>query len=321
MNKDTIWLIGTGLMAIDYAKVLTALKKDFIVIGRGQTNAIKFKEATGITPILDSMEKIASAVELPNYAINAVGIDALAGVTMQLLQLGIKNILVEKPAVGYANEINELHKLCEEKNANICLAYNRRFYQSTIAAQKIIIEDGGVKSFNFEFTEWSHQIESIKHLKTQAELQNWFLGNSTHVIDLAFYLGGEPDKISSFVSGENEIEWHTKSSNFCGAGISKTGALFSYHANWKAPGRFSVEILTNKHRLIFRPLEKLQIQNIGSVAINMVEGIDYSLDENFKPGLYLQTQAFLENQLSNFCMLNEQHQKMDMYKTMSNYSE
>ena len=27
--------------------------------------------------------------------------------------------------------------------------------------------------------------------------ENWFLGNSTHVVDLAFYLGGKPKQIST----------------------------------------------------------------------------------------------------------------------------
>jgi hypothetical protein len=36
------YIIGTGPMAQDYAEVLTALKKDFTVIGRGAHSAEKF---------------------------------------------------------------------------------------------------------------------------------------------------------------------------------------------------------------------------------------------------------------------------------------
>ncbi len=315
-----IWLIGTGIMAIDYAKVLVALKKEFIVIGRGQINADKFEHETGIKPIVGGIEKaLLNEKEKPEHLINAVGIDALKEVSKILFKSSIKNQLIEKPGVAYANEIYELNDLAKANNINALLAYNRRFYASVLEAKKIIKEDGGVQSFNFEFTEWSHSIEGIKHLKTNAELNNWFLGNSTHVIDMAFFLGGKPKEIKSFFSGKDKIDWHKTSSNFCGAGISENNALFSYHANWTSPGRFSLEILTNKHRLIFRPLEKIQIQNIGSVAINMIENIDYSLDENFKPGLYLQTKAFLENDFQEFCSLDEQATKMEMYKLMSGY--
>ena len=57
--------------------------------------------------------------------------------------------------------------------------------------------------------------------------------------------------------------------------------LFSYQANWNAPGRWGIEILTSQHRLYLRPMEKLQIQNTGSVDISEVE-IDDQLDKEFK---------------------------------------
>lgn len=316
-----IWLIGTGPMAVDYAKVLQGLNLPFTVIGRGSVRAAEFKRKTGIEPVIGGLANYFSeGNKPPEFVINSVGIDMLNESTLLLIKNGCKTILLEKPGIAYASEINEIAKSAKENNATVLLAYNRRFYQSVLTAKHMIEADGGAKSFNFEFTEWSHQIETLKHLKTQAELQNWFLGNSTHVIDLAFFLGGVPDKIATFVSGTNEIEWHNKSSNYCGAGISKSGALFSYHANWKAPGRFSVEILTDKHRFIFRPLEKLQIQNIGSVAINFVEEIDYSLDEQYKPGLYLQTKAFLESKTEQFINIEEQKNLINtFYLPMSGY--
>ncbi len=316
----SILLVGTGPMAIDYAKVLKDLNKEFIVIGRGEKNASAFEAATDIKPVLGGLENYFSTQrEVPEFVINAVGIDKLSEVTLLLLKNGCKKLLIEKPGVAYAGEIDELVSVQKENQAQILLAYNRRFYASVLEAKKIIAEDGGVRSLNFEFTEWSHVIEKIEG-KTKAELENWFLGNSTHVIDLAFYLGGSPKEISTYYSGEKELNWHPASSNYSGAGITKNNALFSYHANWKAPGRFSVEILTNKHRLIFRPLEKLQIQNIGSVAINFVEGIDYSLDEKYKPGLYNQTKLFLENDISEFVNLESQKVMIkEVYLKMCGY--
>ena len=44
-----IWLIGAGGIAEEYAKVLKALGKDFIVIGRGEKSASVFKEHVGET--------------------------------------------------------------------------------------------------------------------------------------------------------------------------------------------------------------------------------------------------------------------------------
>ena len=48
-NKDeAILLVGAGYMAKEYAKVLLAQKKKFIVVGRGEESAKKFKEEIGI---------------------------------------------------------------------------------------------------------------------------------------------------------------------------------------------------------------------------------------------------------------------------------
>jgi len=147
MSKAKIWLVGTGIMAIDYAKVLKALNKEFIVIGRGEKNAVAFKEATGIEPIVGGIEKAITTIkELPDHVINSVGIDKLKEVNEVLFGLGIKNQLIEKPGIAYADEIYELNELATKNKINALLAYNRRFYTAVIEAKKIIKQDGGVQS-------------------------------------------------------------------------------------------------------------------------------------------------------------------------------
>ena len=51
-----IVLIGTGPMALDYAKVLTSLEIKFKVIGRGEESALKFESQTGIKPIIGGID-------------------------------------------------------------------------------------------------------------------------------------------------------------------------------------------------------------------------------------------------------------------------
>ncbi|MDR1045034.1 MAG: hypothetical protein LBP33_07955, partial [Candidatus Adiutrix sp.] len=116
--------------------------------------------------------------------------------------------------------------------------------------------DGGVKSFNFEFTEWEHRV--ITANLPAKTLANWLLCNSSHVIDLAFHLGGRPETWQAFAA--RDCRWCPGYSNYVGAGISESGAGFSYQANWMAPGRWGVEWLTDHRRLILRPLEQLHIQ-------------------------------------------------------------
>ena len=82
--------------------------------------------------------------------------------------------------------MHRIEKLAEANEANVYIAYNRRFYASVLEAKRRIDEDGGLSSFIFEFTEWSHSITNLD--KTKFQLNNWFIGNSTHVIDAAFFL-------------------------------------------------------------------------------------------------------------------------------------
>ena len=42
-----LWLIGSGLMALDYAKIIKALNIEFTVIGRGIKSAQNFEKITG----------------------------------------------------------------------------------------------------------------------------------------------------------------------------------------------------------------------------------------------------------------------------------
>jgi hypothetical protein len=68
-------------------------------------------------------------------------------------------------------------------------------------------------------------------------------------------------------------------------------------------------------------MNKLQIQKIGSVSIEFVDGIDYSLDEKYKPGVYLQTKAFLDGNFDSFCDINEQKNMLEIaYCKMSGYT-
>ena len=315
MNNH-IWLIGAGPMAVEYARVLNELNVKYDVIGRGERSASSFFKSTGLKPEVGGVKKFLRRNPIVcSHAIIAVGVEQLANTTLQLLEYGVKNILVEKPAGLNKEEIQKVADLTRQKAANVFVAYNRRFYTSTKRAREIIDQDGGVTSFHFEFTEWAHEIEPLQ--KPAGLKEKWFLANSTHVLDLAFYLGGKPKEISTFTAGG--LNWHPSASIFVGAGVSETGILFSYQANWESAGRWSVEILTKENRLIFRPMEKLKIMNRGSLQVNFVDGIDYTLDEKFKPGLFLQTFKFLNRNFKNMLDIYQCTSIMEVYYKIGNY--
>ena len=314
-NMNSIWLVGAGKMAQDYIRVLDGLGRRYTVIGRGEKSAQACQAATGCEVRVGGLNVfLCETPTICSHAIVSVGVEKLYETTQQLITYGVKNILVEKPGALRIGEFESLARAASEYNANVYIAYNRRFYASVLKAQELIEGEGGVISFNFEFTEWSHLIEPLE--KESCVKERWFLANSTHVVDLSFYLGGRPEKLFAFTAGK--LDWHPTSSVFSGAGISRSGSLFSYQANWESAGRWSLEIMTRAHRLVLTPLEKLQIQKIGTIKLENVE-IDDSLDVQYKPGLYIQTQSFLEYNTHRFCSIQEQLEMVDTYNEIANY--
>lgn len=309
IHLPKILLVGTGNMAREYAKVLTSLKMDFLTVGRGMENALIFEKITGIKAATGGLEKWIKnkTNEIPPMAIIATNEGQLGPAARLLAQHGVKSILLEKPGGMSLNDLVKTQKTVLRTGAKVFIAYNRRFYASARKAQELIEEDGGVSSFNFEFTEWSHKIAALK--KPESVKKIWLLSNSSHVIDLAFFLGGRPKKIKCFTAGG--LDWHPKVSVYAGAGISENGALFSYHANWESAGRWGAEILTPKRKLILRPLEKLSVQNKGSLTTEEAL-LDDKLDIDFKPGLYLQVKSFLGSK-SNLPTIQEQVKNMKYY--------
>jgi len=316
LKSKKVVLIGPGAMGLEYYKVIKGLGADLVaVVGRDKRGCDQFKHSTGVEPIphgiLAWKKKERPKVD---YAIVAVNIDQLRKTACELMELGIKKILIEKPGGLRVDEIDEISKKSKAANAKIYVAYNRRFYASVRKAKEFIVDDGGVTSFHFEFTEWSHLIP--KEMPDDDEKKYLVLTNSSHVIDLAFYLGGAPKEISLYQN--DSVSWHPSAAVFAGAGQTVRGALFTYQANWNAPGRWGVEVLTRKHRLILRPLEELKVQKLRSLDINNVR-LDDKLDRQYKPGLYLQVKSFLNEEPTILKSIEEQVENANLYSRMANY--
>ncbi len=312
-----VLVVGAGKMAIEYAKVLKALGIKFSTVTRGLAKAEAFETVTGTKVFPGGLEIFFSEAKESDFthAIVAVSIESLAHSCKVILDKEIKNILLEKPGSKSISELSALIEEVKKANAQVFIAYNRRFYASVAAAKEIICKDKGVQSFHFEFNEFSQQVAALN--KPMDIKQIWFLANSTHVADMAFFLGGKPALISSFASGS--LPWHNAASIFAGAGKSISGALFTYNANWHAPGRWGIEIMTNNHRLVFKPLEKLSIQKIGNLQAEQVF-LNDEKDISYKPGIYMQVESWLKEDYKNLCDIDEQLIMMKWYYKIGNYN-
>ncbi|KKW19678.1 MAG: Dehydrogenase [Parcubacteria group bacterium GW2011_GWA2_51_10] len=283
-------LVGTGKMARAYAAVLKALDLDFDIIGRSEAGVAGFEQETGMRARAGGVAVLEGAERGYSHAIIAVGIPELPRVAQEIITLGCPHILLEKPGALYKNDLQSLRDEAQKSGISVFIAYNRRYLSSVIKAREIVAEEG-LRSFSFEFTEKLTAKESIKRFGTPKEVEdNWFIANSTHVVDLAFFLGGMPKEIRGF-SAVGPL-WAPHPSLFSGAGVTQNGVPFSYHANWELPGPWSVTIGTKKSTLVLLPLEQLSVLREGK--LERVE-VDDALDREFKPGLYRQVESFLRN--------------------------
>lgn len=313
----SVWLIGAGEMARNYAKVLIALKVSFDVVGNSAATAAKFYDATGVAVETGGVGKLLKIKKSPDVAIVAVSVEELCKTVIQLIVAGTKRILVEKPAALSFSEIQRIFDLSVNYRSEVYIGYNRRFYASVERLKEFVDEDGGVLSAHFEFTEKSHIISALQ--KAPSVHQRWMLANSTHVVDLVFHLIGRPKRWANWSSGG--LDWHPSAARFVGAGLTERGALFSYIADWDAPGGWGVELATKNYRLILKPLETLQLIKVSSDKSESVLLVG-DLDNRYKPGLYSQTEAFLfRPDDPRLCHINEHLLNFPFYEQMAGYSD
>ena len=312
----SLWLVGAGPMACEYAKVLLAEGHDFEIIGRSEASAAVCETLTGIPVRRGGILSALSESGPPSMAVVAVGVDQLAAVATALVTAGTGRVLVEKPAGVNSREIRALWRVAEQSSAEVFVGYNRRFYASVVTARRLIEEDGGATSCMFEITENSENIAELD--LPDAVRASWLLANTSHVIDLVFHLCGDPVELSTRAAGS--LPWHPRSARFVGSGLTDRGVVFSFHGDWESPGRWGVEVCTRQRRLVLRPLEQLRMAVRGSEAIEEVD-IDNQLDLEFKPGLYGLARAFIEGEDRLLCHIREQVERCGIYDKIAGYED
>ncbi len=284
-------------MGTEYAKVLNHInfdKNSLAVVGRSQARCDSFSDAFNVSVTPGGLDSFADNVSIES-AIVAVDHHNLFPVASELLQRGCKHVLVEKPGASTLSDLEKLHAMAISKRAAVYIAFNRRFLPSVQVASKLIKADGNLVSCSFEFTEMeSRVIGDPTHCHPVDVLSRWGIFNSFHVIDLFFYLAGQPVEFRYFRGGG--LPWHPSASTFAGAGKTDRSAYFSFIASWSGAGSWGIELTTNKRKLTLRPLEKLFCQQSGEFRSEeiMLE----PEPANLKPGLLKEVTAFLSSRSS-----------------------
>jgi predicted dehydrogenase len=324
MNSPSpeIVVAGAGQMAEEHVKTLLAAgiePRAVLVVGRGRARADALASRYGVTAIGGGADALAAAHTAP--AIVAVNEEALAPVARRMIALGSRQLLVEKPAALEPRDLAPLAEEAAAAGAAVFVGYNRRFYASVDRARELAESDGGPLAVWFEFTEVERLVlaDAERRRLSAAVLGRWGAANSLHVIDLAFHLAGAPVELHA--SRVGELPWHPSGALFAGSGTTERGAVFAYGAAWSGAGRWSVELVTPRRKLVLRPLETLHEQLRGNFAL---EPVPLEEDDGLKPGLRAQLAAFLAARSGapdpRLCTLAEARARLELAGELLGYA-
>jgi hypothetical protein len=308
--KEKIWLIGTGSIAVEYSKVLESLEVGFALIGRRNINQDKFPNSP-IVVIEGGFENIDNySYEIPKLAFVVVNVENLYSVTKKCISLGVKNILVEKPGSLNTTEIRELCSFAKSNLSNVYVAYNRRFFQTTKWIKDAVSQFGKFDTVHFEFTEWTERLKNT--IKSEKVFSNWFFANSTHLIDLVFFIVGDPTILNSYSSKSDGII--SESNVFAGSGITTNGTFFSYNSNWGSTGNWSIVLSTKGKKFLLSPLEEIKIQSeLGvNAPFNLIE-MNNSVDQAYKAGFFEMLSTFINEDFRDHLSIFDQCKKSVYY--------
>jgi hypothetical protein len=310
-------IIGTGLIAEEYIKIMMSMNKKIEVIGKSKKKCEYISNKYNIKCYDDGVENFQFIKQHYENIIIATPIELLYNHLNILLNncKTLVNILVEKPGCLNNYEFNKIINLKNKvnKNSNIYIAYNRRFYDS-LNKCKIIIKENKIINAELEINEFN--MDKIIKSKSNEILQNWFNCMTTHVVDMFFHIIGNPIHLICNNEGINSLEWHKRCSIYSGEGMTNYNIPFKYSGNWHNNGKWKIKLYLINNKIIeFQPLEDLKIIENNKETIIVRDEIDV----NFKPGFYKQVESFLTNK-NNLKTIEEQYSDcINIYDKISNY--
>ena len=317
-EKFRCLIVGAGKMGLAHAKVMSRMSDVAVLVWAPSKKRFSDFGSLGVdlksSNLTDSLENFK-----PSHVIIASPVETLCEVASRIMDFGVREILVEKPAVIDFHSGVKLQQKAKALKANVFIGYNRRFYSSFQSViKKIQNEKDVLRAIHFQFDE-PFLDENPPKNQSKVALSRWVLSNSLHVIDSAFLATGLPeiDQITCYASGS--LSWHEAGSYYAGFGNVGKNVNFSYNASWGTPGKWSVDWITSKYRYYFSPLEEVRILKQGSFDYETM-ALDNSLDLDFKPGLFSQNESFLYSiNTEKLATLNDALKLVELGKKMGNY--
>lgn len=272
--RKRIALIGAGSMIEEYVKVLKSLGKVELagIYSRTKSKSNNLKKKYNIRHVCDSVEELYLKTNA-DAVIIAVSIESLYEILRDTRKYNWI-CLSEKPLGYNYNQAAKIFKLFENTKSQLFLALNRRFFSSTLNAQKLL---KNVK--DKRFIQITDQQNILNKKIPEVVKKNYMYANSIHLIDyINIFCRGKIEAINNIVNIKQ-----SESKYLCKKILFSSGDCVLYTAIWNAPERWSVNINMSMLRLELKPLEELKVQHGNDRKMKLIKINNDDL--NFKPGL------------------------------------
>ena len=249
-------VVGYGFVGKEYVKALRRLGvRRMRVCSRSAAPMAELAQE-GLSTVAGGFDKLNFVPEPGELGIIGTPCSSLIPAAQHLIGLGFRKLLIEKPVAWQSAEVERFAAFCVRTQVDAAVAYNRVAYPAVLELLARGAAEGGFTSCRYTFTEmvkpdWPRRFRAD-------DLARWGFANSLHVLSLAHCAIGMPGPSSHYHAGQGRFAWHEGSNVLTGAGVSERGIPFSYHADWGAADRWSVELHTAAASYRLCPLEELR---------------------------------------------------------------
>lgn len=284
-EKIKVAFIGCGNISYFHYDVLDALGIKVVAASARSNSANLAKFVSSHTEVVPyDNYKIMINNERPDAIYLLTSWDQTENVLSDLAEYDIP-ILSEKPIALTPNKIESLINIQEKKKTDLLVGYNRRFYDFMPEIKSLLSQ---IKILSIEI----HIPESTNNITDIKLLNNLFIQNSSHVIDLFYYLLNEPkiqveNKKRILSLGEKRLAGYN-------AFLSVNDIPIHLIANWNSPTNFGIKFHAENLLIELLPLEIATIYN----GFEIIEPTKENPIRRYKPKV--KSKFFISEQSAKF---------------------
>tara|TARA_Y100000590_G_scaffold380593_1_gene449038 strand:- start:690 stop:1634 length:945 start_codon:yes stop_codon:yes gene_type:complete len=285
-KKIRVSFIGAGEMTREHLKVFSN-NKNYEIAGIYSKSKKKVNDLKKKYKLLESFNCIKDLNNETNSDLVVISIYETEVIKMYKKILQYKWIcLFEKPLGINLRETLKILKYIKSNKKKVFISLNRRFYQSTILAKKLIFSNHSKRKLFINDSQ-SKKIFYKKRKNIKATKYLMYC-NSIHLIDyISIFCRGKILKIKKY------LKWNSKKNEDVFVKILfSSGDQAIYYSFWKTYEKWFINLSNDKAEISFKPLEKINIINPPN---KNKKNFYYKVDNLYKPGLWNQS-----NEIVNF---------------------